>query len=136
MTMQAWSFTGCNVDEDHARAHTRVLLTDEFVRRSVCRQLVLLEKPNPQHCRVSRRVELNLLSRRAVYMTTRRAKMKVGPTTIPLGTPNITSALATTASTIRKPAAIIGGRALRLRHERNIIAAARRQAMSSAARRR
>jgi len=50
--MQAWSFTGCNVDEDHARAHARVLLTDEFVRRSVCRQLVLLEKPNPQHCRV------------------------------------------------------------------------------------
>src|SRR5438128_1187537 len=41
-------------------------------------------------------------------MTTRRAKMKVGPTTIPLGTPNITSALATTASTIRKPAAADG----------------------------
>src|SRR2546421_7814552 len=66
-------------------------------------------------------------------MMASRAKMKVGPITIPRGTPSRTRVVATTARTIRKPAATSGGRALRLLQARSIAAAASRQARSSAA---
>src|SRR5256884_6376081 len=66
-------------------------------------------------------------------MMASRAKMKVGPITIPRGTPSRTRVVATTARTIRKPAATSGGRALRLLQARTIAAAASRQARSSAA---
>src|SRR6267142_5331461 len=135
MAMQPGPFSRRRVDEDHASAHGAVLLTDELMRRSVGGQLVSLEKANRQYRRVYRRVELNLFSRRAVYITTSRAKMNVGPMTIPLGTPTSTRMVATTASPTRNPIATSAGRAWRLRHERNIIAAASRQATSRAARR-